>query len=146
MESTNKKSKSLITFRLIVGLGIFHQIFCILNVLAGSVVIEPLIARWLYQLSASAMHIFLIWKIVKLLRSANLTNLKSLQTAIYLSIPIWILCFFFIMKYVSGPAGGAAAAFLPVTCLFYMGIGAWIGSKKHVQDISAYEIWKSTQA
>tara|TARA_B100000085_G_C18133942_1_gene346456 strand:+ start:298 stop:531 length:234 start_codon:yes stop_codon:yes gene_type:complete len=76
----------------------------------------------------------------------NLSNLKRLQNCIYASIPVWIVCALLGLNFIDGPAGGFVIVSLPFTCLFYMGLGAWVGSKKHVQDISVYEIWKSTQA
>ena len=145
MESTYKKPKSLTDFKLFIRLGAYHQLFCILNVYASWALLDgPLVIRTLYALPLSAMHILLILRINKLCRSMNLSNLKRLQNCIYASIPVWIVCALLGLNFIDGPAGGLVIVSLPFTCLFYMGLGAWVGSKKHVQDISAYEIWKST--
>ena len=147
MESTYKKPKSLNNFKLFIRLGAYHQLFCILNVYASWALLDgPLVIRTLYALPLSAMHILLILRIKKLCRSMNPSNLKRLQNCIYSSIPVWIVCTLLGLNFMDGPTGGLMIVSLPFTCLFYMGLGTWIGSKKHVQDISAYEIWKSMQA
>lgn len=141
MESTHKKQKSLNNFKLFIRLGIYHQIICVLNVCSVlTLSAGPLSTKSLYTLLALPMHVFLILKIVKLLRCMNLANLKRLQNSIYVSIPVWILCVFLLISFTRGPAGGALVFCTPFICLFYAGLGAWIGSKKHVQDIRACEI------